>query len=175
MSASGSGHRHDTRGFGAGERRAEKRRMMAEVAREQAAADPEVHARRREEHASVMENLEAEMQAYKQDAYDQAMALENLQETHTTLRVQMAYLEQETMAAEAMKMSSISEANSFRLELGIHEYKLAESRVALRDEQAQTRTLRSELAEALRSVGSHLLIAAMTPAEPRDPRGRHQS
>jgi hypothetical protein len=178
-SSSGGGERHETRGWGAGDRRMEKRKLKATVAREEAAANPQMHHEVLSQHRQAMLVMEEELAYYEGKAAHRARERAELRqythtlESHVKYCDHVKYCEQEAETAAARETGLIHERIGLKRQLSGREQDLAQARVFLHRREGEVITLKEQLVDSMRQLSSALLGASdqqleldLTRAEP---------
>ena len=187
MSGSGGASscpRHDVRGYGAGHRRMEKRRLTAEVHREE--ADAEQMRQRHEEHARDLQalrtrNLEhraaaleaakqyvqqtfAEDRQYRTQVEDQERVIQQLRFEHQLSKHRLS----ETTAQHLLLEG---EAQRLHTELAEAAEAMHNQSATIANQRLENDDLRARLQAALKELAGH---PARSPAEPVEERGRQE-
>jgi len=174
--------RHLIRGFGAGERRMERRRAQANLAREEASAS--THAEAETMHVQHMggiyseENLirdrlvnrlREEVAVSEQQDRQQREVLEHHRHELQVLQHQAEHVAGNIVAAKAETIMCEAETSRLKTELLQQGDKLEATVVEMRAERSEKRLLSNELAEALARLSAHLHPELMEQsAEARD-------
>ena len=168
-SSSGGGERHETRGWGAGDRRMEKRKLKATVAREEAAANPQMHHEVLSQHRQAMLVMEDELAYYEGKAAHRAHEREELRQYTHTLESHVKYCEQEAETAAARETGLIHECIGLKQQLSGHEQDLAQARMLLHRRESEVNGLKEQLAQlssALLGASDQRIEVDLTRAEP---------
>lgn len=172
--------RHETRGWGAGERRMERRRAAADLAREEARASDRseywvrtlnyVQATREEETATrqafrrrlecLLEESEASDRRYCEELEVQKRQLE-------AVGGELRRVSGNIAAHKAAALVTQGENQQLRAELAASDSELASYVAEVHEERRQKNTLETELREALRNI-AEMKSDDACKAEPRD-------